>query len=400
MKRILHIYGGIPSQGKLRRIMGLFADDGNFHEMYFFRFSTFNCSSENLSPASNIIIKAFSLKCRDYIKLPFIYYVIRLRAYSRMAAKLIPDEHLPDMVFSHDISWGLHLAAELADRYKLPLGFELHGFEEGREDASWLYSFYQKFHRPFVRYITKRLLRNVDFHLSQTRFIPDYLSRTMNFSPLCTAVCPNGVDPVFFTEKKWQNHARILRERYKWDDSVLILYSGYLDEINGINFLIKTIQSSPLEGAILIIAGMGPLQHKIESLARQNLCHYLEQIPPDEMPSLLAACDIFIVPRVRTLSGEMFFPIKLAEAMASGCAILASDLSAIREYINYDKNAWLFEPDDCNDFRIKLQTLINNSSLRNRLGNCAREKAVNDFGWTEARNQFKYLLERATKIRS
>jgi len=397
MKNILHIYGGDPSQGKLRRIIGLFADDGYFHEMYFFNFSNFSSPSKNLSPASNIIIRTFTVKWSDHVKLPFIYYLLRLWGYARIAQNIIPKDCIADLVLVHEMSWSLYLGNRLSKQLDIPLGLELHDLQESRKEATILYLFYQKYHKPFTRAVARPYLKKVDFHLAQTALILNYLKRTMNFNPRFNAVAPNGVDLVKFNREKWQQQTATMRKKYGWGNSVVILYSGYLDEINGINFLIKTVLSYPVKSARLVIAGTGTLKYKVESMSRQNLRQYLGEIPWEDMPALLATCDIFIIPRIRTSSGEIFIPIKLIEAMASGCAVLASELSAIRECIDNDKNGWLFEPENEYDFNNKLKSLIKDCSLRTRLGNAAKDTAAKNFDWSKSRVRFKEVMGKITE---
>ena len=71
--------------------------------------------------------------------------------------------------------------------------------------------------------------------------------------------------------------------------------------------------------------------------------------------------------------------MKLFEYMASGRAILVSDLPVLREVLD-ERTACFYEPENFEDLCRKFAWLISNVRERNQLGNAAKARA-RDFDW-------------------
>jgi glycosyltransferase involved in cell wall biosynthesis len=90
---------------------------------------------------------------------------------------------------------------------------------------------------------------------------------------------------------------------------------------------------------------------------------------------------VFVLPNIATAVSERYTsPLKLFEYLALGGAIIASDLSALREVLTHDETAWLVPPDDDRALADALSLLATNQALRERLGRTAR-KLSQDFTW-------------------
>lgn len=66
------------------------------------------------------------------------------------------------------------------------------------------------------------------------------------------------------------------------------------------------------------------------------------RVPHDEVPALLAAMDIAILPS----AGDYTSPVKLFEFMACGVPPLAPDYAPIREVLEHGRTGWLFQAGD------------------------------------------------------
>ena len=93
-----------------------------------------------------------------------------------------------------------------------------------------------------------------------------------------------------------------------------------------------------------------------------------------DVPLLMNAADIFVLP-ARKAHGTLAQPLTLLEAMASGKAIVASNIEGVRELILDGVNGLLFEKKDSEGLSRAVIALLDNEELRKRLGNRAREDA-------------------------
>ena len=73
-------------------------------------------------------------------------------------------------------------------------------------------------------------------------------------------------------------------------------------------------------------------------------------------------------------------PLKLFDYMAAGVPIVASDLPALREVLQHERNVLLARPGDPDSFAEAVRRLLGEPELARRLGQQARED-VRQYGW-------------------
>ncbi len=124
-----------------------------------------------------------------------------------------------------------------------------------------------------------------------------------------------------------------------------------------------------------IIAGEGQDLHRLEQLrdhlGLQRHVQFAGQV--DDIPSLLAASDIFCHP---SLNDGM--PNSVVEAMAMGLPVVASSVGGISEILEDGRSGILVAPHDIHGIKSALLRLIESPELRKTLGttarHCVREK--------------------------
>jgi glycosyltransferase involved in cell wall biosynthesis len=97
----------------------------------------------------------------------------------------------------------------------------------------------------------------------------------------------------------------------------------------------------------------------------------------DEVPGLLAAMDVAILPS----AGDYTSPVKLFEFMACAIPPLAPDLDPIQEIIRPGKTGWMFETGDLNDAVEKLFDLVQDKNALMKVGTAAREYIAAERQW-------------------
>jgi glycosyltransferase involved in cell wall biosynthesis len=89
-----------------------------------------------------------------------------------------------------------------------------------------------------------------------------------------------------------------------------------------------------------------------------------------DMPSLLAACDVFALP-----SHEEPFGLVYIEAMAMKKPVIAIDNGGAPEIVEHGKSGLLCKPHDLDSLSANLRTLLGNSELREQMGAYGRQLA-------------------------
>jgi glycosyltransferase involved in cell wall biosynthesis len=127
----------------------------------------------------------------------------------------------------------------------------------------------------------------------------------------------------------------------------------------------------------LVVVGSGamlePLERLIGELGQQDHCVFVPSTT--EVPKWLGAIDIFVLPSVsEALSNS------LMEAMACGCAAVASNVGGNGELIEHGERGLLFRAGDAEDLARCLNTLAADESLRLRFAEAGRRFINEDFG--------------------
>jgi glycosyltransferase involved in cell wall biosynthesis len=207
---------------------------------------------------------------------------------------------------------------------------------------------------------------------------------------------PNGVDAGIFRPDA--GGQRIRRQLGDTSD-VVIGFSGTFGAWHGIPTLARalTLVLEARPNARWLLLGDGPLRPLIDqalngnSLQKQRVAQ-VGLRPHAEMPGYLAACDVLVSPHGKQADGGEFFgsPTKLYEYMATGRAIVASHLGQIAEVLTDGESALLVPPDDPEALARAIVRLIDDTSLRVRLGSAARAAA-------EARHTWRQNAERVLR---
>ena len=129
----------------------------------------------------------------------------------------------------------------------------------------------------------------------------------------------------------------------------------------------------------LEIVGAGPLDNWMADYLRRSAhaarIHWHGSIAPDEVPRFLRRMDVVLAPYPE-LRGFYFSPLKLYEYLASGRAIVASAAGQIADVVEHDDNGLLVPPGDAWALARACLQLAGSESLRERLGQRARECAT------------------------
>jgi glycosyltransferase involved in cell wall biosynthesis len=149
-------------------------------------------------------------------------------------------------------------------------------------------------------------------------------------------------------------------------------------------------------GAKLAIVGSGSeqddLRGRVQALGCEGDCIF--QDATTEVASWLRSFDIYVLPsRSEALSNV------LMEAMACGCAVVASRVGGNPELVSDAKTGLLFEPGDWVQLAARLRELMTDAALRERLSRSAAQRIRQDFTLSQAARQMEavyfHYLERA-----
>jgi glycosyltransferase involved in cell wall biosynthesis len=117
-------------------------------------------------------------------------------------------------------------------------------------------------------------------------------------------------------------------------------------------------------------------------------------IEHDQIPELLAACDLLTPSPHAPNDGFVGSPMKLFEYLASGRAIVASRLEQLAQVITHERNGLMVGPGDVEELYAAVTRFIRSPDLRATLGAQARLDAENYHTW---RARTASILEAITR---
>ncbi len=189
---------------------------------------------------------------------------------------------------------------------------------------------------------------------------------------------PNAVDSVFFANEAqyYRQQKAILKEKLDIAGCV-ILYVGRLIDEKGIPELLEAFTKlSPQKQVTLVIVGDGSRSQNYHSYTQQN---QLDNVvfagfqPQTALPQYYGIADIFVFPTRSDTWG-----LVLNEAMAAGLPIVCSDAAgAAPDLVVNGENGYLIPVGDVEKLSEKLQILVEDESLREKMGLHSQEIIAN-----------------------
>jgi len=162
----------------------------------------------------------------------------------------------------------------------------------------------------------------------------------------------------------------------------LIGYVGRLVRAKGIMTLLAAAEGWLQTGqAALLLVGGGPLESDIVEWVRENrlshAVHLLPAVPPQEIPRILPALDVLVLPSESTPTWKEQFGRVLVEAMACGVPVVGSNAGAIPEVIA--DAGLVFSAGEADALRDALGRLLSDAELRQQLIQRGRTRACTEY---------------------
>ena len=155
-----------------------------------------------------------------------------------------------------------------------------------------------------------------------------------------------------------------------------------------------------------VIGGAGDLQAALQAQAAAlglgERVRFVGAIDWQETPAFYAACDVLAVPSVVDPRGNVDgLPNVLLEAMASGCALVASRVAGIPDVLRDGENGLLVPPGEEPALGDALARLLQDGALRTRLGAAARRTVASEYAWEGVAREYARVYQAAvTEVRA
>lgn len=408
--RVLHFAHSYVPQfgGTTTRLLNLLADPGHEHLLVVHKPSAKALPKDVGEVPRRERLGHVDVRRVDIRNLGFAGRVPLLNVHRQTAALLaaVAGESV-ELVHGHNPTSSALASCAAAKRLDVPLVYEAHG----------IMHYYSNLPKPFgpievlnglahsvmrsiVHRYERHILNGAERIIVQTQASGEHLRRLYGLENTPFDIISNGVDTERFDPSRWVEAREAWRAENGWRDSIVCLYAGYLDHVNGISQLLDVVAQLDAEvrGKLrFVFAGRGPAAELVRRAAESSeAVTFLGLVDYERMPGLVAASDVFLIPRPPVLPAETFRPMKLMEAMAMEKVLLVSDVAAMAELIRHEENGLLYEKGDAAALRAALVGIAERFDQYASLGAQARRDVVANHTWRVARERLDQVYAAAT----
>ncbi len=217
-----------------------------------------------------------------------------------------------------------------------------------------------------------------------SRNVQEHLENDFNFPSNRIALIYNGIELERFTSNPVVKDASLMRNLGLSEDKKIVGTIGRLSSVKGQKYLLEAFKKilNKNEEAELLIVGEGPekgrLKGQIKEMGLEGKVFFSDgtDAPLEKYLSLI---DIFCLPSLEEGLG-----LSLMEAMAAGCACIASNIGGPSELIENAETGMLVPPGDSEALAEAMGRLFREDIFRKALAEKARTKALRDFAIEES----------------
>jgi len=221
--------------------------------------------------------------------------------------------------------------------------------------------------------------------------------------PRRSRLVPYGVDPCAFTLPA--DAADRLRSRLGLAAGTPVIVAlGRLVYKKGFETLIAAAPAilARHPRAHISIAGAGDLraalQAQIDRLGVGDRVRLPGKVGHNDVPIYLGGADVFVLPSVIDQNGNVDgLPNTLLEAMAAGCAVVASNVAGVPLAVQDGHNGALVPPRDPVALAAAVNRLLADPALRAHYGAAARHTIETDLTWPHIARRFVAVFAAAMK---
>lgn len=245
---------------------------------------------------------------------------------------------------------------------------------------------------PLHGFITRYALAHAD-HITATGL--RLASATLPYAPRerPVTVVPYGIDLARF-----QPAARTDAER----DDAVIGSVGRLSPEKGFDMLLRAAARliDARTRLRVVLAGEGPERRRLAQLAERlgisDRVDFRGELPHEQVPSVLAELDIFVMP-----SRAEGFGVAALEAQAMELPVVASRVDGLPDVVEHERTGLLVPPADSEALADAIARLASEPVLRGEMGRAGRAFVEQRYRWEENVAQmerlYRHLLAEFTR---
>src|SRR3989344_1716514 len=251
-------------------------------------------------------------------------------------------------------------------------------------------------HSFFLKPFWKSAIRNATYCTVNSTYTGKILKSIT--TPKRMDIIPMGVDLAQFSPRK--RDPKLKRHHHA---EQLLLSVGRLAEKKGLTYLMKAMPLvlKQYPKAKLLIIGDGPEKERLiketKELGVDRSVAFIGKMPNKELPKYYASADIFIGPSIVTKSGDTEgLGVVFLEALASGCAVIGSNVGGIPDIIKGGETGMLVPEQNPEALAKAIVLLLKDDALRAKTIAKGQKHIVAEYDWEKIAKRFSDMIEELT----
>ncbi len=314
--------------------------------------------------------KYSKLSNQEHIQI-YNYYLLRC---AKAVAKFKPD-----LIHVFHTAFLPPVARHLANFYKRPFIISTHGSDLYylKEDSRW---------RSLVRDASSK----AKFITANSNFTREwYLQMFGRDLAKKTKTIPAGVS----TNVDFSKDVSWIDRKYKFKYEKMVLFTGRLTQHKGVEYLIKAARQINAE---IVILGDGPERKYLENLIvkyKLNNVHMLGYFSQrlGEINDFYLRADIYVAPSVWNEP----LGLVILEAMVYHTPVVVSRKGGVTTIVKDGYNGFLVRPKSAKIIAQKVNLLLQDDKLREKMGERAYKSVVERFNWDKIATKFYNLYHKS-----
>jgi glycosyltransferase involved in cell wall biosynthesis len=228
-----------------------------------------------------------------------------------------------DVVHVHDLPL-LHLGAQLANQWDVPLVYDAHEIYHEQQSVAGRV-------RRRLRAIERKHIDRVDLFTTVNEAIAEHFDSLYGRRPLVLMNCADAPPVGFDGEAR-----RRLRERAGLPpEARVLLFQGWFSPERNLLSLVRAMRHLP-EDCALVLIGYGEYEKTLRDAVRgqpyEGRVRFLGRVEPERLLPLTAGADVGLIPyQPIDLNHRLCSPNKFFEFVAAGVPIVGPDLVFFRD---------------------------------------------------------------------
>jgi len=178
-----------------------------------------------------------------------------------------------------------------------------------------------------------------------------------------------------------------------------LLYVGRFSQHKGVPDLLRAMRllESELPGARLALVGFGPeedfIRRLVGDLGLESQVRLLGRASHDEIPGYMASADLVVLPSIKVEG----LGVVLLEALASGTAVVGTDVGGIPDIIRHEETGLICRSQDPEHMAAACLRLVRDDDLRRRTTAVGRRLVEEKFCWSRIASRLEAVFERCIR---